>query len=145
VTWKVAFQYHYQIDIERELSIGMKKTFFSYHKYFGEYVVKYKNYPTMNDYLLFLYKKSKPKSEEAPGLAIQNKQFNKRILPIDVEQRAQIVFQDFETVMDALEPMEFMNRFQASIAIEDRIRMEKGVMGISSKFNTDQLVVVGLG
>lgn len=79
------------------------------HKEYGHFINSYEKYPTLDEYLLLLYRRYKKEIT----------------LPKYIQKFAQFIFNDYEKVIKDISPEQFKIIFNKSASIKERIIMEK--------------------
>lgn len=97
--WQVVAEEKFNIPHERMLSI---------HRAFGDFVTKYKKYPTNEEFILFLF----------------NHEKNQGTLPAQIIHMVKRTFKEFETVCREDTPAEFSRSFQGSVSRRERRYIE---------------------
>uniref|UniRef100_A0A6C0BEQ5 Uncharacterized protein n=1 Tax=viral metagenome TaxID=1070528 RepID=A0A6C0BEQ5_9ZZZZ len=82
----------------------------SLNKYFGDYVCDRKKYPTVSNFILYIWKRETGKGETT--------------LPSTIERSCIDVIYDYSDVMNSTTPTKFADRFIASVSRVKRIKME---------------------
>ena len=84
-------------------------TIISGHKEYGNFIIHYDKYPTLDEYLLLLYRKYK----------------REITLPKYIQKYAQSLFNEYEKVIKDVSVEQFKIIFNKSASIKERIEMEK--------------------
>ena len=84
--------------------------FMSVNNFFGNYVSENNKYPTKNEFLEYLY--------------LYYSKRDKATLPMCIMQFVNEVFDEYKEIMEKIEPEEFANRWNKSVYIDVRTRME---------------------
>ena len=78
-------------------------------KQYGNFITDYEKFPTLDEYILCLYRKYK----------------NHKTLPRFIEKLSKFVFNRYEKVLTGITPLEFKKIYNKSAPISERIIMEK--------------------
>jgi hypothetical protein len=95
------------IDVATEV---YGKNFISIDSRFGEFVIRYKKYPTKNEFLVYLYNYYSSRG--------------KPTLPICIRQFVDEVFEDHNYIIENLPVSYYIERWEYTISIKNRINME---------------------
>jgi hypothetical protein len=87
------------------------KRMLSMNKYYGHLVCESDEYPSMESFLLYMWKREKNKGS--------------RCLPHTIEESCRLIMKDYEHIINHVRIGLFKNRFRNSVSIEDRKRIEK--------------------
>ncbi|ORY80115.1 hypothetical protein LY90DRAFT_500495 [Neocallimastix californiae] len=88
--------------------VDTSKPILSLDKYYGEFVNSYHQYPTKNEYILFLYRKI------CKGSGIS------QILPRSIKQFADQLFERYQNVREKYLPIEFSKIFERNVSIVEK-------------------------
>ena len=106
---------YYQINEKETWKDSLSKivdinlTIISGHKEYGNFIIHYDKYPTLDEYLLLLYRKYK----------------REITLPKYIQKYAQSLFNEYEKVIKDVSVEQFKIIFNKSASIKERIEMEK--------------------
>ena len=106
---------YYQINEKETWKDSLSKivdinlTIISGHKEYGNFIIHYDKYPTLDEYLLLLYRKYK----------------REITLPKYIQKYAQSLFNEYEKVIKDISVEQFKIIFNKSASIKERIEMEK--------------------
>lgn len=109
------FRPYYQINENETWKDSLSKivdinlTIISGHKEYGNFIIHYDKSPTLDEYLLLLYRKYKKEIT----------------LPKYIHKYAQSIFNEYEKVMKDVSVEQFKTIFNKSVSIKERIEMEK--------------------
>ena len=100
-------KYKKWIDVATEV---YGQNFISIDSRFGEFVIRYKKYPTKNEFLVYLYNYYSSRG--------------KPTLPICIRQFVDEVFEDHKYIIENLPVFYYIERWEYTISIKNRINME---------------------
>ena len=92
--------------------VDISKSILSLDKYYGEFVNSYHQYPTKNEYILFLYRRI------CKGSRIS------QTLPRNIKQFTDKVFERYQNVREKYSPDEFSKIFERNTSIVERTQNE---------------------
>ena len=85
--------------------------FLSMNQKFSNFIINYHEYPTFDEFLLYLFK----------NYILNGKYLT---LPSNIILYIQSIMKDYEIIIEKIDPKEFSTRFLSSVKIEDRIVLE---------------------